>query len=921
MGQQTWRPSGGTTICETLCLEARRLILARREGCSLVYEVANEFRIRCLEQDGSLLWDRPGVWTIDNLKLIQTHFLDAPDTTTGLDFWSKLKQQFQGLPAECFMILSDALVVYSLPSMTMTTNTKMSFLERVHEIGGPEPPELNGRIVQAFGQGLTHTTLRYHAKYMELWLLVRFALHLKEKAAQGVLADPWDTARFLDECLYSFRPVDRAYEMRHALLHLLFPDVFESVISTRHKTQIASTFLTSSEVEATEKELSAEGHSPIVIDHLLLKARERLQSQHPGSVVDFYSPELERQWRKEQREPEGPENGMSDPFSTIFADREEALWAFEVMSRVIKGLGLGSTDDPRLVISLARGGEALHLIFCNWLVLGFNAPAYEPKRFEVLLLENTATSLIHRKEIFTFKQKDDEPKLNCYAISTEEAQELGDRLVRGIEEALPSLLRRFSSYQFSPYKRFHVRALHQAALNPVYRVRILKDGLQNPPPPLSPNYWVFQVDPSLHKMIDSLRDGRLKTMPIMAREEDIRKGDKAILWVKGAEGGCYALITVSSDPYLGYADEEVSGYHVRPDGTFEEMFEETVGCEVSVDLLLADKPISRDQVVENPVLRELPIDSEEPVRPVTTEQYEEMLRLASGVALPDRSQTASTNPEYSLTQMSAETGFAEEELARWVRAIDRKGQAIFYGPPGTGKTFIATRLGKHLIGGSDGFIEIVQFHPAYTYEDFIQGIRVKTLQDGRLSYPMEPGRFLQFCTRARRRTGRCVLVIDEINRANLSRVFGELMYLLEYRDREIPLAGDGRLFSLPANVRIIGTMNTADRSIALVDHALRRRFAFIQLRPKLEILRRHHARTEFPVENLIRVLSRLNAQIGDPNFEVGISFFMGENLDLHSDLQSIWQMEIEPYLEEYFFDQPSIVNEFRWTKVKGEIFP
>ena len=890
--------------------------MARHERSPQVYEVANEFRVRCLEQSASLLWDRPNIWTIDNLRLIQTHFVDAPDTTE-LDFWSKLKGQFRGLPAECFMILSDALVVYSLPSLTMTREKKVSFLERVHEIGGPEPPELDERVVRALGQGLIHTTLRYHAKYMELWLLIRFALNLKEKAAQSILADPWDTARFLDECLYSFRPIDRAYEMRHALLHLLCPDVFESVISTRHKTQIIDAFLTSSEIEAVKKEHSFERQSPIVLDRLLLKVRQRLQSQNPGSDVDFYSPEIEKQWRKEKKELEGSDDAMGEPFSTIFADREEALWAFEFMNRVIRGLGLGDADDPRLVVSFARGGKAVHLIFCNWLVLGFNAPTYEPKRFEVLLLENTATSLIRRKEIFTFKQAEGEPKLNCYAISSKEAQDLGDQLVHGVEEALPALLHRFSSYQFSPYKRFHAKALQQAALDAAYRARILKDGLQDPPPPLSPNYWMFEVDPSVYKVVDSLRDGKLKTMPIMAHEEDVRKGDKAILWVKGAEAGCYALITICSDPYLGHADEEESSCRVDPEGAFEE----TTRCDVSVDFLLVNKPVPRDQLMESPLLKDLPIDSEEPVSPATAEQYEEMRRLAGGVAPPGGSQPPATNPEYSLTQMSAETGFVEDELARWVRAIDRKGQAVFYGPPGTGKTFIATKLASHLIGGGDGFTEIVQFHPAYSYEDFIQGIRVKTSEDGKLSYPMESGRFLQFCAKARRRTGRCVLVIDEINRANLSRVFGELMYLLEYRDCEVPLAGDGRPFSIPANVRIIGTMNTADRSIALVDHALRRRFAFIPLRPKFEILRKHHAKTGFPIENLIKVLSKLNAQIGDPNFEVGISFFVGESLDLNLDLGNIWEMEIEPYLEEYFFDQPGIVNEFRWTKVKGEVLP
>ena len=174
-------------------------------------------------------------------------------------------------------------------------------------------------------------------------------------------------------------------------------------------------------------------------------------------------------------------------------------------------------------------------------------------------------------------------------------------------------------------------------------------------------------------------------------------------------------------------------------------------------------------------------------------------------------------------------------MGRWVRAIERKGQAIIYGPPGTGKTFIAEKLALHLIGGGDGFQEVVQFHPAYAYEDFVQGIRPKARPDGSLDYPVVPGRFLDFCDRSRSCQGRCVLVIDEINRANLSQVFGELMYLLEYRNREVPLASGG-MFQIPENVRLIGTMNTADRSIALVDHALRRRFAFLALYPNYEVL-------------------------------------------------------------------------------------
>lgn len=273
-------------------------------------------------------------------------------------------------------------------------------------------------------------------------------------------------------------------------------------------------------------------------------------------------------------------------------------------------------------------------------------------------------------------------------------------------------------------------------------------------------------------------------------------------------------------------------------------------------------------------------------------------------------------PPYTLAQCAAKTGFEESMLTRWIRAIERKGQAIVYGPPGTGKTYLAEHLARHLIGRGDGFYEIVQFHPAYAYEDFIQGIRPKAKSDGQLDYPVVPGRFLEFCEKAEGCQGCCVLIIDEINRANLARIFGELMYLLEYRDRQVPLAGGG-LLRIPANVRIIGTMNTADRSIALVDHALRRRFAFLALYPNYDVLQRYHRGTGFNVEPLIGVLHKLNRQIGDRHYEVGITFFLRK--DLTEQVEDIWRMEIEPYLEEYFFDQPDKVDKFRWEKVGSEI--
>lgn len=236
-------------------------------------------------------------------------------------------------------------------------------------------------------------------------------------------------------------------------------------------------------------------------------------------------------------------------------------------------------------------------------------------------------------------------------------------------------------------------------------------------------------------------------------------------------------------------------------------------------------------------------------------------------------------------------------------------QLIYYGPPGTGKTFIAQHLARH-VGGPEN-VTLVQFHPAYSYEDFFEGFRPQEAGGGSgVTFALQSGPFRRLVDQAREHPSQPhVLIIDEINRANIAKVFGELYFLLEYRDEAIDLlySPGEQGFTMPKNVYLIGTMNTADRSIALVDSAMRRRFAFVALHPSQEpvagLLGRWLAREGLP-DVAARLLAVLNERIDDPDFKIGPSYLMRRSIyEVESGFERVWRTAVMPLLQEHHYGQ------------------
>lgn len=303
-----------------------------------------------------------------------------------------------------------------------------------------------------------------------------------------------------------------------------------------------------------------------------------------------------------------------------------------------------------------------------------------------------------------------------------------------------------------------------------------------------------------------------------------------------------------------------------------------------------------------------------------TDYVEKLCALFEDNDLDDDIKTVEKKyPEYSVDEFLDEVFMSPSDYKTLSGLVEKKKNVILQGAPGVGKTFAAKRLAYAMIGEKNpNRVMLVQFHQSYSYEDFIEGFRPS--QGG--GFEIKKGSFYKFCKKAEEddHNNKYFFIIDEINRGNLSKIFGELFMLIEQdkRGNSLSLLYSDEKFSVPDNVYIIGMMNTADRSLAMLDYALRRRFAFYDMKPGFDTdgFRKYKDSIHDDKFNkLILEIDRLNNAISEDDslgegFCIGHSYFCDIEKIEANTLEDIIRYEIVPLIKEYWFDEPQKVKDW-----------
>ena len=438
-----------------------------------------------------------------------------------------------------------------------------------------------------------------------------------------------------------------------------------------------------------------------------------------------------------------------------------------------------------------------------------------------------------------------------------------------------------------------------------------------PDAPTSTRSWIFQGNPKYFQMDAYLESRQEFSWTVNQHATEIKTGDRVYIWRAGENSGIVAVAEAISD--VAVQPDDFSGYWIEAPKDNDKR--DRIRLRL-LELRTRTTLLRSDLRLKLPDLRIIssPQGTNFPITPQQDAVIRQLLAGQPAAPLPTEPTPPLDEPRaYTRADLLKGLFIEDTKVDAMLRTLASKRNLILQGPPGVGKTFVARSLAYCHMGDKDkNRLGFVQFHQSYSYEDFVEGIR----PDGMGGFHVQDGVFKRFCLQAAKSPQlEHVFIIDEINRGNLSKILGELMMLIEHdkrgEDHAVTLTYSQDKFHVPANVRLIGMMNTADRSLALVDYALRRRFNFVEITPGFASPKFTVHLTERNVHPdrskvIVTAMTKLNETIADPKkspelgegFRVGHSYFCGgpKVADQQRWLNDIIDLEIGPLLKEYWFD-------------------
>ena len=862
--------------------------MARRDGCDVVYWAAQRWVDAALRKDDSLFTPGRPIWTLESLNDFRTRVIERPDTA-GKGFLEKLERQLAEAPAETIQLAAEALYVHYLIAspQAIRGGTKQRNIGKVLDWSGSNPV-IPDDLAEVFDRGILNPGVALNTRlYAQVHLITEFTRNWKGNSDQDytrLLEDPWSFKQSIQSI-----DVHGSLMQQEALLHLVFPDAFEPIISKDQKDYIRDSYKTILPAQTSD------------IDRDLLEIREGLsgQAEQYEDGFDFYSDKVLFVW--------SPASSAWDRFigwGSRFVelssfDKWERNYKLDIANRLEQArLALENGSDDWLTIlnqAFKRKNNLVHFIthskFSIW------CSGNKKEAGEALLAlwgdESNWSNKIHASVAigdFLKQVPADSPGGKGTRVN------LASFLAMSIDPCV------FPVYHTTTFDRGYNLTGFPYPDKSASESRVYEHSLS----------FLDRILAEAGKRKIELRD---------------RLDAQSMLW---------SVINWTTEDQPDFPEfehdalrrfREADTLPASPPPTFEEPIENQTFAQNSLiptvylpeasggsgALTYALTPEPPDGLACDEEAREL---SGAPTAAHPSATYTWTATDEDGRSA-QQTFWMSVAPE-TLDDLAARLLWDTEHLRNIRRLLEDKRQIVFYGPPGTGKTYVALELAHHFAGAEDA-TGLVQFHPSYAYEDFVEGFRPAD-QNGQPGFQLREGPLKRIADKARAQPDAThVLVIDEINRGNVARVFGELYFLLEYRDRKMSLQYSEGRFTLPKNLWFIATMNTADRSIALVDAALRRRFHFVEFSPHAPpvqgLLRRWLEKDNPDLLWVARLVHLANDKLADRHLAIGPSHFMRKDLD-ENWVELIWNHSIYPYVEEQLFGDQDRLQEFKFESLK-----